>query len=98
MPTPLINTSNMTGNFIEFTTAINDASGGVFMTLLLFVVYILLFIAWENRGVKVAMLAVSFVMSILATLAWFIGWISPFIVIIIVVMFIFSVIFIRLID
>lgn len=93
------NTSNLTGNFVEVTTGLNQLSEGLFISMLLFVAYIILFlIARNNEGAKAGLVASSFIITVLASLAWFAGWISGWIVMIPLVAFIFGIFMIKLFD
>lgn len=94
----LYNTSNLTGNPVEMVTGLSQLSEGLFVAALLFVIYIVLFTVAKNQGTKVALLGVSFIVTILASGSWFLGWISGFIVMIPVVAMIFSIFMIRLYD
>lgn len=87
----LYNTSNLTGNYIEMTTGLNQLSAGLLISMILFVLYIVLFVAVKNQGTRTALLGVSFIITFLASVAWYLEWISGYIVMIPVVALIFSI-------
>lgn len=100
MPLNQINDSflNNATNLFDITSSINDASGKIFITSLLLVIYIILFILFKNQGARVAMTGVSFIITIIASMAWFLKLISGYIVIIPIALLVLSIIGLYLLD
>lgn len=98
MPAKLINTTNITGNIVELTTGLNQASGGVLIASILFLIYFVLFMVFRQHGTKVALTGVSFIMIILSTYAWFMEWIAWYIIGIPITAFVLSLILLRVMD
>lgn len=95
---PYYNTSNLTGNYIELITEVNRLSGGLLIAMLLFTIYIVLLIASKNQGFRVAMLGISFIMSIIFSIAWFMGWVAGYLVMFPIVALFVSIVVINLHD
>ena len=100
MPALSYNTTNLTNahTIVEQITELNALSGGVFIASVLFAIWIVLFISSKNQGVRVSLLGVSFIMSIISTLAWYLGWVAGYIVMIPIVATMFGIFMIKLYD
>ena len=99
MTAELINVTNITGrDFVGMALGINEASGQVLFMSIVFLIYIIMFIAMSNKGVKVALLSTSFIMSITSSFLWFGGFISGFVIMIFVIMTIFGILGLYLFD
>ena len=84
------NDTNLTAanNIVESITAINQISGGAFISIMLLTMFIVIFIVFSNYNKKIVLLADSFIMTIISIMFFMIGWIKWSILIIpIVVLF-----------
>lgn len=66
---------NETTGFQDIVTAVNDNSGGLFISLFLLVIYLVILYVWRHNDFKAVNLAASFLVTILAALTWAAGWI-----------------------
>lgn len=99
MSATLINTTNITGeSFIGMAIGINDASGQVLFMVIIFIIWLILFIGFKSKGSSIALLGSSFIVIVSSTYLWFLHLISGWVIMFPVIMFIGSLIGLRLFD
>lgn len=87
----MINTTNITDatNFLQQTTALNDAAGASIFTFVLFAIFGVVLIVFMNRGFKEAFIGAAAMTSLLGVIFWSLELISFSVVIIpIILMFV----------
>ena len=76
-------------NTIEQITAFNTISGNVIFTIAFFAVYLILIIVFKKDNMKAVLMSTSFMVTIIATIMFYQGWINfYFLIIPIMVLFI----------
>jgi len=63
-------------NFYDFTLGLNQALGGHFVTIFLFIIFITLMIVFKNYDTRAGLIASSAITSLLTILFWGMQWIS----------------------
>lgn len=91
VPYNLTNLTNST-DLYQHAIAMNDLSGQLLMISLYFVIYILLFIIFREQGMRVALTGVSFIVSIIGTIMWFLRFIPGWVLIIPIVVTVLSIV------
>ena len=86
MPAPydLTNVSNMTGVQDIFLVP-NQLTGGLFGTIILFILWFVIFMQLKNYSTKPALLAASFITGIVALILWLLGVVNQYVLIVCVV-------------
>lgn len=85
----MYNISNITNatNYYELFVAVNTLSEGLYVTMLLAMLYIILLIAFSNQGIKTAFIGVGFIMSVIGIMALTLGFVGWGVVVVIILTF-----------
>ena len=96
----MYNTTNMTNavNFLEYYEAVNTMSGQLLTSIMLFVVFVLIFIIFSNYDKKIVIFADSFICSILGILFFSLNLIGWGVLIVPIITFLFSLLFLKIYD
>jgi len=94
----MYNTTNMTNavNFLEYYEAVNTMSGQLLTSIMLFVVFVLIFIIFSNYDKKIVIFADSFICSILGILFFSLNLIGWGVLIVPIITFLFSLLFLKI--
>jgi CHASE2 domain-containing sensor protein len=76
--------------------AVNDLSGYMYVGLIILVLYFILFVVFRHHGSRVALLGISFMMSIIGIMSYFLKLISWWIAVIPLLIFIISILIYKL--
>lgn len=89
------NTTNITSanNIMEMFVAVNQLTDGIFVSIMMLVLFIVIFVVFSNNSKRLVLLVDSFVMSIIGVLLFvlgMIGWpilIAPILVLLLSILF-----------
>jgi hypothetical protein len=85
-------------NFLEYYEAVNTMSGQLLTSIMLFVVFVLIFIIFSNYDKKIVIFADSFICSILGILFFSLNLIGWGVLIVPIITFLFSLLFLKIYD
>lgn len=90
----IYNDSNVSAalNPMEAVTAMNQLSDGLLISVLIFVIYIILFVSFKHKPTRVGMTITSFITVIISLGAFVLEWITWEILVIPMILFFISII------